>query len=221
HATLDRGRLGGRHGHHLGGGGRRRDDLGRRQPAGRRRRRPGLLHLEFLRRRLLRADRRRHDLDRHRGIPLERAAPLGRPLRYAMAESKIAPKIVPGEIVVEGVSKSYGAIRFRKEVVRDCSFKIERGKLTVMVGPSGCGKSTLIRLLAGFEQPTAGRVTLDGAPITEPSRDRLVVFQETALFPWMTTWDNILYGPRARGELSRESLAFGEFLLSKVGLQEF
>ena len=52
-----------------------------------------------------------------------------------------------------------------------------------MVGPSGCGKSTLIRLLAGFEQPTAGRITLDGAPITEPSRDRLVVFQETALFP--------------------------------------
>jgi len=138
-----------------------------------------------------------------------------------MAETAIRPKIVPGEIVAEGVSKSYGAMHFRKDVVHDCSFRIERAKLTVMVGPSGCGKSTLIRLLAGFERPTQGRILLDGAPVAEPSRDRLVVFQETALFPWMTTWQNILYGPRARGELTRESLAFGEFLLAKVGLQEF
>jgi NitT/TauT family transport system ATP-binding protein len=138
-----------------------------------------------------------------------------------MAEAKVAPKIIPGEIAVQGVSKSYGAARFRKEVVQNCSFTIERAKLTVMVGPSGCGKSTLIRLLAGFEQPTEGSILLDGEPVSEPSRDRLVVFQETALFPWMTTWENILYGPRARGELSRESLAFGEFRLHKVGLQEF
>jgi NitT/TauT family transport system ATP-binding protein len=138
-----------------------------------------------------------------------------------MAESKIAPAIVPGEIAVRGVSKSYGAARFRKEVVRDCSFTIERAKLTVMVGPSGCGKSTLIRLLAGFEAPTEGNVTLDGAPISGPNRDRLVLFQETALFPWMTTWDNILYGPRARGQLTPETRAFAEFLLHKVGLQDF
>jgi len=138
-----------------------------------------------------------------------------------MAEGKVVPKIVPGEITVQGVSKSYGATRFRREVVHDCSFKIERAKLTVMVGPSGCGKSTLIRLLAGFEQPGAGAIRLDGTAITGPSRDRLVVFQETALFPWMTTWDNIVYGPRARGELSRATTEFGEFLLHKVGLQDF
>ncbi len=131
------------------------------------------------------------------------------------------PAIVPGEITVQGVSKSYGALHMRKEVVHDCSFKIERAKLTVMVGPSGCGKSTLTRLLAGFEQPTRGKILLDGAPIAGPNRDRLVLFQETALFPWMTTWDNILYGPRARGELNRESIAFAEFLLAKVGLQDF
>jgi NitT/TauT family transport system ATP-binding protein len=57
--------------------------------------------------------------------------------------------------------------------------------------------------------------------VTGPDRDRLVVFQETALFPWMTTYDNILYGPRARGEVTRETLDFAEFLLNKVGLQEF
>src|ERR1700686_38661 len=130
-------------------------------------------------------------------------------------------RIKAGELKAIQVSKSYGAARFKKEVVNECSFTIERGKLTVMIGPSGCGKSTLTRLLAGFEKPTPGTITLNGEPVTGPARDRLVLFQETALFPWMTTYDNILYGPRARGELTRETLEFAEFLLNKVGLQDF
>lgn len=133
----------------------------------------------------------------------------------------VKPRIQAGEIVVSGVSKSYGANQFAKEVVKDCSFTIERGKLTVMIGPSGCGKSTLIRLLAGFEKPTAGTIRINGRPVTRPDRDRLVLFQETALFPWMTTYDNIMYGPRARGEVTKQTLEFAEFLLAKVGLQEF
>jgi NitT/TauT family transport system ATP-binding protein len=131
------------------------------------------------------------------------------------------PPIKAGEIVVSHVSKSYGGDQFRKDVVKDCSFTIERGKLTVMIGPSGCGKSTLIRLLAGFEKPTEGTITLNGETVDGPARDRLVLFQESALFPWMTTYDNILYGPRARGEVTRETLAFAEFLLNKVGLHDF
>ena len=138
-----------------------------------------------------------------------------------VSQAAARPTVQPGEIVVTGVSKGYGAVGRHKDVVRDCSFTIERGKLTVMIGPSGCGKSTMIRLLAGFERPTEGTVTLDGKPVTEPNRDRLVVFQETALFPWMTTYDNILYGPRARGEVTRETLDLAEFLLAKVGLQDF
>src|SRR5262245_54672721 len=118
--------------------------------------------------------------------------------------SGVKLNITAGEIVASGVSRSYGSAQLHKDVVRDCSFTIERGKLTVMIGPSGCGKSTIIRLLAGFERPNAGTITLNGAPITGPGRDRLVVFQETALYPWMTTYDNILYGPRARGEVSKE-----------------
>jgi NitT/TauT family transport system ATP-binding protein len=131
------------------------------------------------------------------------------------------PTIVAGEIAVSHVSKSYGTTRSKKDVVKDCSFSIERSKLTVMVGPSGCGKSTLIRLMAGFEKPTSGEIRLDGEPVTGPARDRLVLFQETALFPWMTTYDNILYGPRARGEVTKSTLEFAEFLLAKVGLQDF
>ena len=129
--------------------------------------------------------------------------------------------IKAGELVASGVSKSYGVLQFSRDVVKDCSFTIERGKLTVMIGPSGCGKSTLIRLLAGFERPTTGSITLNGEPVTGPARDRLVLFQETALFPWMTTYENIMYGPRARGEVTQEVRDFAEFLLAKVGLQDF
>jgi NitT/TauT family transport system ATP-binding protein len=125
------------------------------------------------------------------------------------------------QIEVSNVSKSYGAAGFAKQVVHNCSFTLERGKLTVMIGPSGCGKSTLIRLLAGFERPSSGSITLDHKPVTGPGLDRMVVFQETALFPWMSTYDNVMFGPRARGEDTPEMRQFAEMLLKKVGLDSF
>jgi NitT/TauT family transport system ATP-binding protein len=125
------------------------------------------------------------------------------------------------EIEVRDVSKSYGAVQFAKTVVRDCSFAIDRGRLTVMIGPSGCGKSTLIRLLAGFERPTSGTISIGGKSVTEPGRDRLVLFQETALFPWMTAYDNIMFGPRARAEGGTDARKRAELLLDKVGLGAF
>ncbi len=138
-----------------------------------------------------------------------------------MSAARSPVAVNAGEMMVSGVAKSYGAAQFTKEVVKDCSFKLERGKLTVMIGPSGCGKSTLIRLLAGFERPTEGTISVDGKPVSGPGRDRLVVFQETALFPWMTTYDNIMYGPRARHDDTPETRDFAEFLLDKVGLRAF
>jgi len=125
------------------------------------------------------------------------------------------------EIIATNVSKTFGAGPFEKEVIKDCSFTIESGKLTVMIGPSGCGKSSLIQLIAGFDQPTSGSITIGGRPIEGPGKDRLVLFQESALFPWMTTWDNVMYGPRARGEDANASEAQAEFLLKKVGLEAF
>jgi NitT/TauT family transport system ATP-binding protein len=126
-----------------------------------------------------------------------------------------------GEITVCGLAKSYGVGRFAQEVVKDCSFVVERNRFTVMIGPSGVGKSTIIRIIAGFERPSAGRVLLDERPIDRPGPDRLVVFQESALFPWMTTAQNILYGPRARGENTRATRETAERVLDKVGLAEF
>ncbi|TMJ83225.1 MAG: ABC transporter ATP-binding protein [Alphaproteobacteria bacterium] len=131
------------------------------------------------------------------------------------------PAASAGVIEARDVSKSYGSARFAKTVIRDCSFTIASGKLTVMIGPSGCGKSTLIRLLAGFERPNSGTISIGGKSVTEPGRDRLVLFQESALFPWMTTYDNIMFGPRARAERGVEPRRRAEFLLDKVGLGAF
>jgi len=124
-------------------------------------------------------------------------------------------------ILVRDVGKRYGAAPFVREVVKDCSFSIERGKFTVMIGPSGAGKSTLIRLIAGFERPTRGEILVDGKRVTGPGPDRQVVFQETALFPWMTTEENVAYGPRARGEFTAAARDLRATLLEKVGLTAF
>ena len=130
-------------------------------------------------------------------------------------------KIVAGHIELKAVCKSYGTDDNYKEVIKDCSLEITPGGLTVMIGPSGCGKSTLIRLIAGFEKPNSGSITIDGRPVDGPGKDRLVIFQESALFPWMTTEDNILYGPRAVGEDNPKNRDLANFLIDKVGLNQF
>lgn len=129
---------------------------------------------------------------------------------------------VSGEMKIDAISKSYGSDIMLKWVVQDCSFTLEQGKLTVLVGPSGCGKSTLINLLAGYEKPTSGSIMIDGQPVTSPGPDRLVVFQETALFPWMTTYENVSYGPRVRREMPAAELREKTMqLLEMVGLEDF
>ncbi len=125
-------------------------------------------------------------------------------------------------VELKGVSKAYGEEWERQEVIRDISLEIAPGMLTVVVGPSGCGKSTLVNLIAGFERPDKGEILLNGRRITGPSKDRMVVFQETALIPWQTTYENVVFGPRLRGDFKRKELRQkAEELLAKVGLSEF
>ena len=127
-----------------------------------------------------------------------------------------------GQMEVTSISKSYGMGPLRQKVIEDCSFNLESGKLTVMIGPSGCGKTTLINILAGYERVDSGSIKINGEPIKGPGWDRLVVFQETALFPWMTTLENVMYGHLVRRERDKKELeeeAMG--LLKKVGLAEF
>lgn len=126
------------------------------------------------------------------------------------------------QMAVETVSKSYEAGLRPRVVLDGCSFMLEKGKLTVLIGPSGCGKSTLINIMAGYEKADAGTVTLEGRLVGEPAADRLVVFQETALFPWMTAFQNVAYGPRVQRKLQdREVDARAMDLLERVGLQGF
>ena len=128
----------------------------------------------------------------------------------------------PGEMAVREVGKVFGVGARARVVLEGCSFVVSRGKLTVLIGPSGCGKTTIVNLLAGYEAPTRGDVRLDDEPVRGPNWTRLVVFQETALFPWMTVLDNVVFGPTVRGTLSRRAArAEGRRLLEKVGLQDF
>ena len=101
------------------------------------------------------------------------------------------------------------------------SLDIAEKDFVCLIGPSGCGKSTLLNLIAGFEQTTSGEVLLDGVQITAPGPDRGVVFQEGALFPWLSVLDNVCYGPRRLGVPRSRYLDDAHAILQQVGLAAF
>jgi len=123
---------------------------------------------------------------------------------------------------IRNVSKSFGEDWERETVVEDLNFDVKNNKLTAIVGPSGCGKSTVVNLLAGFEIPDSGQILSAGEPVTGPSKDRLVVFQENALMPWLTTYQNVVFGPKLRGDMPEDDLKnLAEKIIETVGLKEF
>jgi NitT/TauT family transport system ATP-binding protein len=99
--------------------------------------------------------------------------------------------------------------------------EIGAGEFVVLVGPSGCGKSTLLELLGGLARPTAGRILLDGEPITGPGLDRGIVFQQYALLPWRTARGNVEFGLEATGVPRRRRAALAREFLELVGLAGF
>ena len=104
----------------------------------------------------------------------------------------------------------------------DVSLAVQAREIVTLVGASGCGKSTLLNLVAGFETPTTGQVLVDGQPIKGPGPDRGVVFQQTALFPWLSVEDNIAFGLRLRanqGKADRGQVV--ERMLQRTGLSAF
>jgi NitT/TauT family transport system ATP-binding protein len=126
-----------------------------------------------------------------------------------------------GTLQVRGVTKRFAAGDGEIEALAPVDLTIARGEFVCLIGASGCGKSTLLRVIAGFEEPTTGEVSIDGRAITGPGSDRGMVFQDYALFPWMTVHENISFGPRQR-HLPREEIArtTDEFL-RMVGLDRF
>ncbi|MGC1558515.1 MAG: ABC transporter ATP-binding protein [Bradyrhizobium sp.] len=107
------------------------------------------------------------------------------------------------------------------EALAPVDLSIPKGEFVCLIGASGCGKSTLLRVIAGFEEPTTGDVSIDGRVITGPGSDRGMVFQDYALFPWMTVRDNISFGPRQR-HLPREEISrTADEFVRMVGLERF
>ena len=123
---------------------------------------------------------------------------------------------------LKNVCRGFGDEWNREEVISNFSLSINPGELTVLVGPSGCGKSSLVNMLAGFDKPDTGKILLNGDPITGPGKDRMVVFQETALMPWLTAYQNVIFGPKIRNDISAHELKIkADYLFEKVGLVEF
>jgi NitT/TauT family transport system ATP-binding protein len=102
--------------------------------------------------------------------------------------------------------------------LRDLSLEIDQGEFVCVIGPSGCGKTTLLHLIAGFLQPTDGKVLFKGSPVAAPGPERGVVFQEYALFAWMTAQQNVEFGMRVRGVPRAERRQRAAGFLDKVGL---
>ena len=125
------------------------------------------------------------------------------------------------KLEIKNISKGFGEIYNREDILEDFDLKVMSAELLVLVGPSGCGKSTFVNLIAGFDKVDTGSIIMDGKEIIKPGNDRMVVFQETALIPWQTTIDNITFGPLIRGEDKSTIEKDAETLLEKVGLIEF
>lgn len=127
-------------------------------------------------------------------------------------------------IVARGLRKVYPGRRpGDPQTVALESFDIEvaRHQVACVVGPSGCGKSTLLNLIAGFEEPSDGELRVHGAPVTRTGPERSVVFQQAALFPWLTVWDNVTLGPKMRGGDPAQLRQNTERVLASVGLNGF
>ena len=125
------------------------------------------------------------------------------------------------QVAIRGVTKRFPAGDGDIEALARIDTVIREREFVCLIGASGCGKSTMLRIVAGFEEPTTGEVLVDGKRITRPGSDRGMVFQDYALFPWMTVRKNIAFGPRQRqlprGEVDRIASEF----VKLVGLERF
>jgi NitT/TauT family transport system ATP-binding protein/sulfonate transport system ATP-binding protein len=105
--------------------------------------------------------------------------------------------------------------------LQDVNLSVRKGEFVCLIGASGCGKSTLLRILAGFEHASSGTAQMYGMPITGPSPERGMVFQDYALFPWLTVRQNIAFGPHQRGLPADKLKALADHYIDMVGLAKF
>ncbi len=130
----------------------------------------------------------------------------------------------PVKLKLANVSKTFQSAAQVVEALAPINLEIHEGEFVVFFGPSGCGKSTVLEIIAGFEAPTTGEVLFEGRPVTMPGNDRLMMFQEHTLFPWLNVVRNVMYGLKNKREFrfrpwkQRET---ARSWLKMIGLEEF
>jgi ABC-type nitrate/sulfonate/bicarbonate transport system ATPase subunit len=121
------------------------------------------------------------------------------------------------KIVIRDVSKSYATDRGALPVLRGIDFTVGNGEFVAIVGPSGCGKTTLLHMIAGFDRPDTGSITVDGATQSRPSPKGILISQKGSVFPWLTVQRNLMFGLNGRGN----KLELSHHYAGLVGLSGF
>jgi NitT/TauT family transport system ATP-binding protein len=139
----------------------------------------------------------------------------------AVAERFRQLRARPVVLAVDHLGRQFPANGAVCTALHDISFQVHRREFVCVIGPSGCGKSTLIRILAGLETPTSGRVLLDGREVTGPGPDRGMVFQGYTLFPWLTVTRNVMFGLEMKGLTPMQAESEARQWIELVGLSRF
>ena len=124
-------------------------------------------------------------------------------------------------IEIDGVSKEFVKGERRVLALQDISLRVAEREFVAILGPSGCGKSTLLNMVAGFDHPTCGTVRVAGEEIVAPSPRRAVVFQEPALFPWLSVMENVVFGPKTQRQPAVDYRRRAAQIIEQVGLRGF
>src|SRR3979490_2538583 len=130
--------------------------------------------------------------------------------------------IAPSKLAIDNVSKSFQSASGTVLALDRVSVNVAEGEFVCLVGASGCGKTTLLNIIAGLEKADSGAGLADGRPVTGPGRERLVMFQEPALFPWLDVFGNVLFGLKLKPNLTRKDRHdVAKYYLELVGLNHF
>jgi NitT/TauT family transport system ATP-binding protein len=128
----------------------------------------------------------------------------------------------PPKVSLKGISLSYKTNAGTRLLALDnIHLKVSPGEFVCVVGPSGCGKSTLLHLIAGLHQQTSGNILVDGKPVDGPGTDRILIFQELGLFPWLTVGQNVEFGMKMKGIAKAERIEKIQHYLRLVHLSQF
>src|SRR5438105_6236214 len=145
-----------------------------------------------------------------------------RAARHHSSVSEELEVIAPSKLAIENVSKSFESASGTVLALDRVSLNVAEGEFVCLVGASGCGKSTLLNIIAGLEKPDNGTVLADGKPVTAPGRDRLVMFQESALFPWLNVFGNVLFPLKLKPNLTKKDRRdVAKYYLELVELTRF